>query len=68
MLEKQERTAEWVRITGMCPPEFHHKHVCSNCDGLAPSYVKGVKEIEFFSRYCPYCGAYMINNEVDNND
>lgn len=62
MTEKQEQTAEWVRITGVCPPEYHHRHVCSFCGGLAPTYVKGLREVELFSRFCPVCGAYMTNN------
>ena len=65
---RDDKTGKWVRIMGMCPPEHHHKHVCSICDSYAPSYVRGYKEIEYFSRYCPFCGAYMTNNEVDNSD
>lgn len=46
----------WVKAHGMMPPEYHHRHVCSVCDGWALQDYFGR---ERFSLFCPHCGAKM---------
>ena len=53
---------EWIRITGMAPPEYHGKHKCSVCGGMALCMMMR----EVLSDYCPYCGAKMDRVEHGN--
>lgn len=49
---------EWVKATGMMPPEYCGLHICSECGhyaGRKPPY--GGREM--LSDYCPHCGAKM---------
>lgn len=48
---------KWVKATGMMPPEYFGKHVCSVCDHFAPNYFQGTHE--WLSPICPCCGAKM---------
>lgn len=48
----------WLKATGMMPPEWFGKHVCSVCDHFAPNdEYRGIHEM--LSPICPHCGAYM---------
>ena len=59
LLEGQEpKHGQWVRLTGMAPPEYHGHKVCSVCGCLAP-YDPIHPWREELSRYCPGCGAEM---------
>lgn len=49
---------EWIKATGMMPPEFHGHHCCSECGNFAnmePPYGNR----EDLSRFCPNCGVRM---------
>lgn len=46
---------EWKKLKGMAPPEYHGKHICSECGRIAGSW--GYHEL--LTNYCPYCGAKM---------
>jgi len=46
---------QWIKISGMAPPEYHGKHRCSLCGAMALDR----KFHEELSDYCPYCGAKM---------
>lgn len=48
---------EWVKLTGMMPPEFHGRHLCSECNGFALHDWKHHKEQ--LTDFCPNCGADM---------
>lgn len=50
------RHGYWYKPTGMMPPEHHHRHRCSECYCLAPYERPGR---EWFSDFCPNCGAKM---------
>ena len=50
-----EKHGKWMKITGMSPPEYHGKHVCSECGDKA--LCKNHREE--LSIYCPNCGAKM---------
>ena len=49
---------QWVKMTGMMPPEYHGHYECSECKwhmkGLRNSWTR---EEELY--YCPNCGAKM---------
>lgn len=47
----------WLKATGMMPPEYFGRHVCSVCDNFAPNEFHGTHE--WLSPICPYCGAKM---------
>lgn len=46
---------EWLKKTGMAPPEYHGRHTCSICGKFAP-YDRFHKRL---SDYCQNCGAKM---------
>ncbi len=48
---------EWVKLTGMMPPELFGRHLCSECDGFALHDWKHHKEQ--LTDFCPNCGADM---------
>lgn len=47
---------EWVKMTGMMPPEYHGHYECSLC-GWHLSHHARTLETEF--DFCPHCGADM---------
>lgn len=53
---------KWIKITGMSPPEYHGKYVCSECGDKA--LCKNHREE--LSIYCPNCGARMDGKGEDN--
>ena len=61
------KTARWEKITGIAPPEYHGRHVCSNCDCFAPVEAPyGNREI--LSAFCPGCGARMEDGKDAGRD
>ena len=46
---------EWKKLRGMAPPEYHGKHICSECGRKAGEW----KMHEILTDYCPHCGAKM---------
>lgn len=48
---------EWLKVTGMMPPEYFGRHVCSVCDHFAPNEHYGTHE--WLSPICPNCGSKM---------
>ena len=56
----------WSKATGMMPPEFFGRHICSVCDHFAPNdYYHNTHE--WLSPICPNCGAKMDLKEGENN-
>ena len=54
----EAKHGKWIKATGMMPPEYHHRHICSVCERFALDQVhKGREEL---SDYCPNCGAKML--------
>lgn len=55
--------SEWIKPTGMMPPEFHGHYECMKCGGWVmkdwhkPWSNGGV----VLTKYCPYCGRKMEN-------
>lgn len=47
----------WLKATGMMPPEWFGRHVCSVCDNFAPAEFR--RTHEWLSPICPNCGAKM---------
>lgn len=49
---------QWIKMTGMMPPEYHGHYCCSECrwhmKGLRNSWSR-----EEELSYCPNCGAKM---------
>ena len=58
--ESLRKFGEWVKITGMAPPEYHGRHMCSLCG----KFALHDKWHEVLSNYCPYCGATMNKENV----
>ena len=54
----QPKTAKWIKLTGMAPPEYHGHKICSVCESFAP-YNPLHPGREMLSPYCPGCGAKM---------
>lgn len=50
------RHGEWIKETGMAPPEFQGRHKCSLCFHYALGWKMGCEEL---SPFCPNCGALM---------
>lgn len=48
--------AEWIESTGMQPPEYFGRHICSRCYCFAPCDHRGIED---FTPYCPNCMARM---------
>lgn len=46
---------EWKKLRGMAPPEYHGRHICSECGRMAKEW----KMHEILTDYCPHCGAKM---------
>lgn len=53
-----ERTGEWIKATGMMPPEFHGHHCCSECGNFA-NMEPPFGNREDLSKFCHNCGADM---------
>ena len=53
---------EWIKATGMMPPEFHGHHCCSECGNFA-NMEPPFGNREGLSKFCPNCGAIMIGGE-----
>ena len=49
---------EWIKATGMMPPEFHGHHCCSECGNFA-NMESPFGNREDLSNFCPTCGALM---------
>ena len=58
------KTGEWIKATGMMPPEFHGHHCCSECGDFA-NMGAPLGNREDLSRYCPNCGAKMYKDGED---
>lgn len=54
----EPKTGEWIKATGMMPPEFHGHHCCSECGNFA-NMGAPLGNREDLSKYCPNCGAKM---------
>ena len=52
---QDEKESEWVKMTGMMPPEYTGHYQCGNCGW----HGKHDKENEY--KFCPECGAKMKN-------
>lgn len=62
-----ERTGEWIKATGMMPPEFHGHHCCSECGNFA-NMEPPFGNREDLGGFCPNCGARMLKGgEQDGN-
>ena len=57
------RNAEWVKMTGMMPPEYVGHYECSRC-GWHGSHHDYTPEIRL--KFCPNCGSVMTNADNDN--
>ena len=57
-LRAEPKTGEWIKATGMMPPEFHGHHCCSECGNFA-NMEPPFGNREDLSRFCPNCGARM---------
>lgn len=60
----EPKTGEWIKATGMMPPEFHGHHCCSECGDFA-NMGAPLGNREDLSRYCPNCGAKMYKGGED---
>lgn len=58
----------WLKATGMMPPEYFGRHVCSVCDHFAPNEFHGYNTHEWLSPICPHCGAKMDKKGGEHND
>lgn len=54
----KSKTGEWIKATGMMPPEFHGHHYCSECGNFA-NMEPPFGNREDLSKFCPNCGAEM---------
>ena len=57
-LRAEPKTGEWIKATGMMPPEFHGHHCCSECGNFA-NMEPPFGNREDLGRFCPNCGARM---------
>ena len=54
------RYGQWIKMTGMLPPECHGHYACSECWW----HLKGLRNswpLEEEMKFCPNCGAKMTN-------
>ncbi|MBR4457361.1 MAG: hypothetical protein IKS31_00155 [Clostridia bacterium] len=58
---REQEVGQWIRLTGMAPPEFHGHKICSVCNCLIP-YDPIHPWREMLTPYCPACGAKMDVN------
>lgn len=56
--QQERKKGEWIKATGMMPPEFHGRHCCSECGNFA-NMEPPFGNREDLSKFCPNCGAYM---------
>ena len=54
----EPKVGEWIKATGMMPPEFHGHHCCSECGAFA-NMDAPFGNREDLRDYCPNCGAKM---------
>lgn len=54
---------EWKPVRGMAPPEYHGRHICSECGKMAKEW----KMHEILTDYCPNCGAKMDGEKKQND-
>ena len=54
----ERKKGEWIKATGMMPPEFHGHHCCSECGNFA-NMEPPFGNREDLSKFCPNCGADM---------
>lgn len=64
---KEESVGEWIKATGMMPPEFHGHHCCSKCGNFA-NMEPPFGNREDLSKFCPSCGVKMRNGYGGNNE
>ena len=57
-VEPKLPTGEWVKATGVGPPEFTGRYVCSNCGSYALMNMPYGSRQEL-SPFCPNCRADM---------
>lgn len=61
-LRAEPKTGEWIKATGMMPPEFHGHHCCSECGNFA-NMEPPFGNREDLGRFCPNCGAKMLRED-----
>ena len=61
-LRAEPKTGEWIKATGMMPPEFHGHHCCSECGNFA-NMEPPFGNREDLSRFCPNCGKPMLKKD-----
>ncbi len=59
----ERKKGEWIKATGMMPPEFHGHHCCSECGNFA-NMKPPFGNREDLSSFCPNCGAEMEKGET----
>lgn len=63
-LKSELKKAEWIKPTGMMPPEYHGHYECSSCGTWAGrNWLRPWKGI-LLTKYCPGCGKEMINYKI----
>ena len=62
--QPEPKTGEWIKATGMMPPEFHGHHCCSECGSFA-NMCPPFGNREDLSDFCPNCGAKMKGADDD---
>lgn len=55
--------SEWIKPTGMMPPEYFGRYQCAKCNGWAMNDWKGFKTI--LTKFCPHCGRPMKNGDFE---
>ena len=58
-LPTAEHKGQWIKPTGMMPPEYAGVYRCSECGSFAMQDWKTHKQT--LTDYCPSCGARMEN-------
>ena len=52
--------SEWIKPTGMMPPEYHGHYECVKCGGWAMEEWGGHHRM-VLTKFCPHCGRPMKN-------
>ena len=60
------RRGQWIKMTGMMPPESHGHYECSEC-GWHMRGPRGSFNREEDFMFCPNCGAKMKESDNDEN-
>lgn len=58
-IELEMNTGEWVKPTGVMPPEYHGHYECSECGFWAMRDWRKPWRGVVLTNYCPNCGTYM---------